>query len=328
MFDRRLPAPDAGSAADSTAMWSSAPLRLARTALAHPSFEGCAPRPVDEAAGVARLVGSGLARPTSQVVLRADPVRARLSPAAERRVRARARAATDGGFGNWGWARRTARAGLPHDKARLGGLTDGRIQTVRLRNGGALRSGGARSEGADGGRAIAATRLLATLRSGLPRNAGRPPGRSLAFRRADCDRPRSIAPDRFGSALSHEHVLVDFVGADRVSPARYDANEAYDVALPYLRAARGLGCRGLVGVHARLSRPRSPSARAPGLGCGPPHRHEHGVLRAAKHQYVPGMLTTRARISWRTGGSGNGRTASRGPASDRVSSRPASMPVR
>ncbi len=55
-----------------------------------------------------------------------------------------------------------------------------------------------------------------------------------------------IAPNRFGSALSHEHVLVDFVGAELVSRARYDANEAYDVALPYLRAARDLGCRAFV----------------------------------------------------------------------------------
>jgi len=41
-------------------------------------------------------------------------------------------------------------------------------------------------------------------------------------------------------------VLVDFVGAERISRTRYDANEAYDVALPYLRAARDLGCRGFV----------------------------------------------------------------------------------
>jgi len=55
-----------------------------------------------------------------------------------------------------------------------------------------------------------------------------------------------ISPDEFGSVLSHEHVLVDFVGADRVSRTRYDANEAYEVILPYLRRARELGCRGFV----------------------------------------------------------------------------------
>jgi phosphotriesterase-related protein len=55
-----------------------------------------------------------------------------------------------------------------------------------------------------------------------------------------------IAPAAFGSALCHEHVLVDFVGADRVSPGRYDANEAYAIALPHLRRAYDLGCRGFV----------------------------------------------------------------------------------
>src|SRR5512139_2577826 len=55
-----------------------------------------------------------------------------------------------------------------------------------------------------------------------------------------------ISPHEFGSALSHEHVLVDFIGADRVSRERYDANEAYEVILPYLRRARDLGCRGFV----------------------------------------------------------------------------------
>lgn len=55
-----------------------------------------------------------------------------------------------------------------------------------------------------------------------------------------------IAPASFGSALCHEHVLVDFVGAEKVSPARYDANDAYEVALPHLRRAFDLGCRGFV----------------------------------------------------------------------------------
>jgi phosphotriesterase-related protein len=55
-----------------------------------------------------------------------------------------------------------------------------------------------------------------------------------------------IAPSAFGSALCHEHVLVDFAGADAIRPGRYDADEAFDVALPYLRQARERGCRGLV----------------------------------------------------------------------------------
>jgi phosphotriesterase-related protein len=49
-----------------------------------------------------------------------------------------------------------------------------------------------------------------------------------------------------GMTLVHEHVLVDFVGADTVSPDRYDRDDAYRKALPHLRQAYGLGVRTLV----------------------------------------------------------------------------------
>jgi phosphotriesterase-related protein len=96
-----------------------------------------------------------------------------------------------------------------------------------------------------------------------------------------------IAPDRFGSALCHEHVLVDFVGAERISRTRYDANEAFDVALPYLRAARDLGCRGFVEcTPAYLGRdPRLLERLASATGL---HIVTNtGYYGAAKDQYVP-----------------------------------------
>lgn len=46
--------------------------------------------------------------------------------------------------------------------------------------------------------------------------------------------------------LSHEHVLVDFVGANEVNPARYNVEEAYNTALPHLRSARQSGCTTLI----------------------------------------------------------------------------------
>jgi phosphotriesterase-related protein len=49
-----------------------------------------------------------------------------------------------------------------------------------------------------------------------------------------------------GTTLVHEHVLVDFVGADKVSPSRYDADEAFRSALPHLLALRERGARTLV----------------------------------------------------------------------------------
>ncbi len=55
-----------------------------------------------------------------------------------------------------------------------------------------------------------------------------------------------IDPARLGITLPHEHVLVDFIGAGQVSKDRYDADEAFRVALPHLRRIRQLGCRSLV----------------------------------------------------------------------------------
>jgi len=41
----------------------------------------------------------------------------------------------------------------------------------------------------------------------------------------------------------HEHVLVDFVGADQIRPGRYDRDEVFRIARPKLEEVRRLGCR-------------------------------------------------------------------------------------
>lgn len=55
-----------------------------------------------------------------------------------------------------------------------------------------------------------------------------------------------VRPAELGVTLMHEHVLVDFVGAAEVGPHRYDADEAFRVALPHLEALAARGCRTLV----------------------------------------------------------------------------------
>lgn len=45
-----------------------------------------------------------------------------------------------------------------------------------------------------------------------------------------------------GFMLSHEHVLVDFIGAAKVSSDRYDRKEAFDMILPHLQAVQQAGC--------------------------------------------------------------------------------------
>jgi phosphotriesterase-related protein len=55
-----------------------------------------------------------------------------------------------------------------------------------------------------------------------------------------------IAAAELGVTLVHEHVLVDFVGADRVSRSRYDADEVFRTVLPRLAELAQRGCRTLV----------------------------------------------------------------------------------
>lgn len=49
-----------------------------------------------------------------------------------------------------------------------------------------------------------------------------------------------------GLTLMHEHVLVDFIGADQASPSRYDADAVFAKVLPYLQQVKKLGARSLV----------------------------------------------------------------------------------
>jgi len=49
-----------------------------------------------------------------------------------------------------------------------------------------------------------------------------------------------------GVTLMHEHVLVDFIGADKVSASRYDADAVFAKVLPYLKQVKALGAASLV----------------------------------------------------------------------------------
>jgi predicted metal-dependent phosphotriesterase family hydrolase len=56
----------------------------------------------------------------------------------------------------------------------------------------------------------------------------------------------AIDPRAMGFVLTHEHILVDFIGADQVGPDRYNPDEAFAVILPYLKQAKALGCQTFV----------------------------------------------------------------------------------
>jgi len=50
-----------------------------------------------------------------------------------------------------------------------------------------------------------------------------------------------IAAADFGKALVHEHVMCDFVGADKTGRHRYEPEEVVKVMLPFLREVKGRG---------------------------------------------------------------------------------------
>ena len=56
----------------------------------------------------------------------------------------------------------------------------------------------------------------------------------------------AIAGDRLGLTLMHEHVLVDFIGADQVSTSRYQSDDAFRTILPHLERVKKHGCETLV----------------------------------------------------------------------------------
>jgi phosphotriesterase-related protein len=51
--------------------------------------------------------------------------------------------------------------------------------------------------------------------------------------------------DRLGVTMIHEHVMVDFIGADAATRDRYEPGEVFRVVLPHLQKIRELGCHTL-----------------------------------------------------------------------------------
>jgi phosphotriesterase-related protein len=55
---------------------------------------------------------------------------------------------------------------------------------------------------------------------------------------------RGLVPSKnMGVSLIHEHILVDFIGADSITDKRWDKSEVADRVLPYLRQIKELGCQ-------------------------------------------------------------------------------------
>lgn len=96
-----------------------------------------------------------------------------------------------------------------------------------------------------------------------------------------------ISPGKAGFVLSHEHILVDFIGADKTGKHRYNADEVHDIALPHLEAIQKLGCNTFVDcTPAYIGRDVSilkRLARKTGLNI----ITNTGYYGAAKEKYLP-----------------------------------------
>lgn len=55
-----------------------------------------------------------------------------------------------------------------------------------------------------------------------------------------------VNPSRLKLTLSHEHILVDFIGADKVNKDRYVGDEVFKTALPFLKDVKNRGCNTFV----------------------------------------------------------------------------------
>ena len=55
-----------------------------------------------------------------------------------------------------------------------------------------------------------------------------------------------VPASRLGRTLMHEHVMVDFIGAQKIAPGRYDPEEVFRKALPHLEKLNAAGGQTLV----------------------------------------------------------------------------------
>ena len=55
-----------------------------------------------------------------------------------------------------------------------------------------------------------------------------------------------ISKKQMGITLSHEHILVDFIGADKIDTTIYNYDKIYETALPFLQKVKAAGCQTLI----------------------------------------------------------------------------------
>jgi len=97
---------------------------------------------------------------------------------------------------------------------------------------------------------------------------------------------------KLGTVLPHEHVLVDFSGADQIDTSKYDLDEIFRAVLPQLQALKSAGCDTLIECTPNYLG-RSPLllkrlSEATGLHL----MTNTGYYGAVGHKYLPGHVLT------------------------------------
>ena len=123
-----------------------------------------------------------------------------------------------------------------------------------------------------------------------------------------------IDPAQLGFTLTHEHILVDFIGADKVNVSRYDSEAVFKTALPFLKKVKSLGCQtfidctpAYIGRDVKLLKKLSEETAMHILT-------PTGYYGAAREKYVPRhayeesaeQLSSRWIAEWNTGIEGTG----------------------
>jgi phosphotriesterase-related protein len=90
-----------------------------------------------------------------------------------------------------------------------------------------------------------------------------------------------------GTILVHEHVIVDFIGADRIGPGRYDSGEVFRVARPRLEEVKALGCVRMLECTPQFLGRDPALLRRLSDATGVELWTNTGIYGAGNHKYVP-----------------------------------------
>lgn len=95
-------------------------------------------------------------------------------------------------------------------------------------------------------RVAATTATIAATTSGLRLKATHANGEKEKLTRIIRTVLGDIPADEFGIALAHEHIMCDFIGAEKTGKQRYNPDEVFEVILPYLKGIKELGIKSFV----------------------------------------------------------------------------------